>query len=237
VIVTCDSATMIEPELEESVIKMLKCGKTVELLGFTWPVSNTLVTALTNLNLIEGSALEFGVYSGASITKIANHLTDRTVYGFDSFCGLPDAFADKLPKGHFDIHGLVPKVPNNVEICKGKFEDTLESFLKTHNGPASFVHLDADLYSSTMCAMKELIRAKWLVVGTVLVFDEMFNYSKDWKTDGEFKALCHLLRAFPGLNFECVFKAAEPSNPPQDTFDYQKEQVALIVTGVPLAIV
>jgi hypothetical protein len=224
---------MTELCTEESAIEMLKRGKTVPRLGRTWPVSNTLVTALTGLNLIEGPALEFGVYSGASITEIANQLSDRTVYGFDSFRGLPDAFADKLPKGHFDTRGLVPKVPNNVKICKGDFEDTLAHFFQTHQGPASFVHLDADLYSSTMCAMEHLIRAKWLVVGTVLVFDEMFNYSKNWRADGEFKALCHLLRAFPGLNFECVLKAADPSDPPRDTFDYQKEQVALIVTGVP----
>lgn len=38
---------------------------------------------------IEGLIMEFGVYSGRTINHMAN-LTNKTIYGFDSFEGLPE---------------------------------------------------------------------------------------------------------------------------------------------------
>ena len=41
-----------------------------------------------------GLVLEFGVASGSSITGIAGEMPHRTVYGFDSFEGLPEDWTD-----------------------------------------------------------------------------------------------------------------------------------------------
>ena len=46
--------------------------------------------ALSVANLSDGLYLEFGVRSGSTITHIARQIPDNTVYGFDSFEGLPE---------------------------------------------------------------------------------------------------------------------------------------------------
>ena len=65
---------------------------------------------LKNNNLI----YEFDVFSGNTINHIAS-LTNHTVYGFDSFEGLPERWRDGFGKGCFYRTGL-PKVLSNVLI-------------------------------------------------------------------------------------------------------------------------
>lgn len=127
----------------------------------------------------EGLILEFGVKHGNSINRIAA-LTERAVHGFDSFEGLPDDGLlpkDKSAKWHVgkgNIGGKLPQVAPNVVLHKGWFEDTLPAFLQDHNEPVAFIHIDADIYSSTMTALENT--AERLRPGTVIVFDEYFNY-------------------------------------------------------------
>jgi Methyltransferase domain len=119
----------------------------------------------------EGLVLEFGVASGTTINLLAE-LTAGPVYGFDSFAGLPEDWRPGFPRGMF-AHDL-PAVRPNVELVKGLFEDTLPRFLSEHSGPAAFLHVDCDLYSSTRTV---LLRCEPRIVpGTVIVFDEYFNY-------------------------------------------------------------
>lgn len=125
---------------------------------------------------------EFGVHSGRTINHIAS-LTDKTIYGFDSFEGLPQKWRTGLDKGHFALHKL-PKVRNNVVLVKGWFDKTLPGFLEENSGPAGFLHVDCDLYSSTVTIFDEL--KDRIHPGCIIVFDEYFNYP-GWET-GEFKA-------------------------------------------------
>jgi len=92
--------------------------------------------------------LEFGVASGKSINYFSK-FTNDTVYGFDSFEGLPEDWRGGFNKGAFNRNGIPPKVNSNVELIKGWFNETLEPFIKTKNKKISFIHMDADLYSST----------------------------------------------------------------------------------------
>ena len=69
-------------------------------------------------------------------------------------------------------------------MIKGLFDDTLPSFAKTHTQPVSFLHVDCDLYSSTKAIFD--ILGDQIVEGTVIVFDEYFNYP-GWQHH-EFKA-------------------------------------------------
>ena len=54
-----------------------------------------------------------------------------------------------LIKGAFNRNGSLPQVNSNVELIKGWFNETLLDFIQKHNKKVSFIHMDADLYSST----------------------------------------------------------------------------------------
>ncbi len=135
----------------------------------------TVATALKEVTL-EGMVAEFGVYKGTSLTQIARYFSDRTVHGFDSFVGLPDAWGGTSKgAGAFDIGAKPPELPvSNVEFHVGWFDDTVPVFAKEHSGPLAFAHLDADLYSSTKTVFDEI--GDWFVAGTIVVFDEYFGY-------------------------------------------------------------
>lgn len=135
---------------------------------------------------IEGLVLEFGVFSGNSINYIADCKQNCTVHGFDSFEGLPEFWRDGFGKGHFST-GL-PEVRSNVDLHKGWFDQSIPKFLEFIDNsadlPISYLHIDCDLYSSTKTIFEHL--GFMMVSGTVIVFDEYFNYH-GWE-DGEFKA-------------------------------------------------
>ncbi|MDX1508578.1 MAG: class I SAM-dependent methyltransferase, partial [Woeseiaceae bacterium] len=94
----------------------------------------------------DGLYLEFGVGRGKSMRWIAAQV-DGTVYGFDSFEGIPE-YWNGNPVGAFAQKSL-PKVPDNVEFVVGLFGDSLPGFLEQHRDPIAFLHIDCDLYSST----------------------------------------------------------------------------------------
>jgi hypothetical protein len=131
----------------------------------------------------EGLWLEFGVCSGRTINLISK-CTDNTVYGFDSFYGLPEDWGNHQEKGTYTRDGNLPTVNHNVELVVGLFEDTLDSFLKKYKGPIAYLHLDADLYSSTKFVLDKVCDR--IVEGTVISFDEIYNYSE--YADHEIKA-------------------------------------------------
>ena len=141
-----------------------------------------------------GLYLEFGVYQGTTINLIASTTNDK-VHGFDSFEGLPEDWRADFGKGAFKVPAL-PSVRSNVMLHKGWFSDTLPGFLEKYSGPVSFLHVDCDLYSSTKTVFSAL--AERLIPGTVIVFDEYFNYP-GWQ-EGEYKAFMEFVTT--GRRFE-----------------------------------
>lgn len=119
-----------------------------------------------------GMACEFGVFSGGTLKAIAAALPGRDVYGFDSFQGLPEDWRANIPAGAFRA-AEVPEI-DGATIVEGWFDETLPGFLARHPGPVAFLHLDADLYSSTKTVL-DLIGDR-LEPGSIVVFDEYFNY-------------------------------------------------------------
>jgi predicted O-methyltransferase YrrM len=162
---------------------------------------------------VEGLALEFGVFSGRSINRMAQG-RQGTVYGFDSFEGLPEEWRDGYDKGAFARQDL-PEVLPNVELVVGWFDRTLPKFLDEHPGPVSIVHIDCDLYSSTQTVLTQL--RERLVPGTIILFDEYFNYP-GWEMH-EFKAFKEFVES-TGLQYEYI--GLHPKH----------QQVAVRVTGV-----
>lgn len=119
----------------------------------------------------DGLILEFGVFSGRTLNLLAG-LTPRTVYGFDSFEGLPEDWRPGFGKGRFAAN--LPEIVKNAELVVGWFDQTLPGFLAAHPGPIALLHVDCDLYSSTRTIFT-LCRER-IIPGTVIVFDEYFNY-------------------------------------------------------------
>ena len=160
----------------------------------------TLTAALNEVTL-DGTLAEFGVYKGTSLTQIAKFFPDRTVHGFDSFVGLPDAWGGTSKgAGAFDIGGKPPELSvSNVEFHVGWFDDTIPAFAQHYSGPLAFVHLDADIYSSTKTVFDNL--GDWFVADTIVVFDEYFGYH-GWQRH-EHKAFQEFLSRTE-LSFEAI---------------------------------
>ena len=136
--------------------------------------------------------LEFGVWKGDTIRYISG-FTDQKIYGFDSFEGLPEFWRTGFEAGAFSEQGKLPSVPENVGLVKGWFEDTLPMFLEEQNKKRiSFVHLDADLYSSTKFVLSSI--ASRLSTDAIIVFDELINYDGFDDDNGELRAWDEFIR-------------------------------------------
>lgn len=157
---------------------------------------DTLRHALGQIE-IPGMALEFGVASGTTLRIITEAFTERegTVAGFDVFSGLPETWRTGFPVGEF-AQESIPEVPG-AQLVPGLFEDTLPSFLNDKSGPVAFLHLDADLYSSTKTVLDLL--GDRLVPGSIVVFDEFFNYP-GWQQH-EYRAWTEFVTR-TGISFE-----------------------------------
>jgi hypothetical protein len=150
----------------------------------------------------EGLYLEFGVYSGSTLSIIVANAPAGAVHGFDSFEGLPEAWRPGFGEGAFATEKL-PDVPG-ADLVVGWFDDTLPGFLEKHTEPVAFLHLDADLYSSTRTVLTAL--APRLQEGTVILFDEYFNFP-GWE-EHEHRAWTEFV-AERGLRFEYLAYTAE----------------------------
>jgi hypothetical protein len=152
----------------------------------------------------EGLVMEFGVAKGASLRNLAGQ-TPRQVHGFDSFGGLPgDWSGTKEAAGAFTTKGKLPKVPANATLHPGWFNETLPSFLAANPGPAAFVHVDCDIYVSTVTIFDAL--RERIVPGTVILFDEYFNYP-GWRAH-EYKAFQEFI-ASSGFGYQYIGLSAE----------------------------
>src|SRR5579864_8381296 len=162
--------------------------QTVEFVEICMPTVNrypdrfALYEATIKLVHEPGLCCEFGVFRGESINFIAERFPHSIVYGFDSFEGLPEDWRPNMKAGHFKLDKL-PAVRSNVRLIRGWFDQTVPVFLEQHVQPAAFLHIDSDLYSSAKTVLD--LFAPRICAGTVIVFDEFFNYS-GWE-QGEFK--------------------------------------------------
>jgi len=118
-----------------------------------------------------GLFCEFGVATGRTLNHFAKLFPERIIYGFDGFEGLPEDWG-RMKAGHFAQK--LPKVRDNCELIVGWFDNTLPKWLPKHKEPIALLHMDADLYSSTVTVL-ECLRNQ-IVPNTIIVFDEYMNY-------------------------------------------------------------
>ncbi len=187
------------------------------------------------------------------VKKKSQDLQPTLFHGFDSFEGLPEDWingqmtAENQPvhkKGAFDTGGAKPNVDglamnlgehghNNqssvadrIMFHKGWFHETLPPFFDSNSAPVAFVHADADLYGSTLTFLTELSERKLLRKGTVIIFDEFWNYPH-WQ-EGEFKAWTEIADIY-SLQFE-YFGYHAPHNAAKTFKQYGYQSVGLVIT-------
>jgi len=139
--------------------------------------SEILLNTLKSLKF--GDIFEFGVFTGRSLKFIADNTTNKKIYAFDSFKGLPEAWpgarSAKYTKGYFNVGGKLPNINNtNIHYIKGFFEDSLPLFVKNYNNAVSFIHIDCDIYSSTKTILSYM--KPYIKKNTMILFDELIGY-------------------------------------------------------------
>ncbi len=154
---------------------------------------------------------EFGVWRGESFQYLINNF--KKGYGFDTFQGLPEDWHNEK-QGKYSAEGTIPEIDEGTFIA-GKFEDTLPTFFAESRPVASIINFDADLYSSTLCALS--YSKSVIDKDTILIFDE-FIIHQNWEQD-EYKALNEFC-SNNNLSYEVL------------AVSYNSKQVAVKLIGV-----
>lgn len=176
---------------------------TEETLMFTYNMSKQLIQ-----QGIKGCFVECGVAAGSQIGAMQQALIDskeeRTIYGFDSFEGIPYATKEDTEQpgiGKVDYSKLgvlsttgisshsmedvlanfkLWQLPtNNLKLIKGWFQDTIKPESESIEEIA-MLRLDGDLYESTKIPLQYLYEK--VSKGGIIIID-------DWNLDGCKKAV------------------------------------------------
>ena len=141
-----------------------------------------------------GHWCEFGVREGRSLGWLVDQYPQQIIHAFDSWQGLPEEWNHGTGKVA-DMSCEPPEVPEHIKLHKGWFKDTLPNWKKQYKGPIAFLHMDADIYSSTKEVLMSLNDR--IVSGTVITFDEFCNFRLSGKMskwqEHEFRALVEWL--------------------------------------------
>ena len=146
---------------------------------------------------IDGHWCEFGVREGRSLHWIIEEYPKQVVHAFDSWEGLPEDWDHGTGKVA-DMSCDPPNVPDHIQLHKGWFKDTVPRWKAENKGPVAFLHMDADIYSSTKEVLS-MLNAQ-IVPGTVITFDEICNFRLSGKMskwqDHEFLALTEWIQEY-----------------------------------------
>jgi hypothetical protein len=171
-----------------------------------------------------GSILEFGVGKGDSLKKICDYLYNnnmyyygRTIMGFDSFEGLPDE-AEGIPVNPKYVKGAYKYDLSTTDIynkcnCKPELRlvkcmfDKIPDYWAKYVNQTSLIHIDCDLYNSTLSALTWCFQNKVIVPGTLVAFDE---YRSTLVTDGDLggeeKAWHEIVTKY-NIKFEYIYQS------------------------------
>jgi len=121
--------------------------------------------------------LEFGVFEGASIGQwcALNQNASSRFFGFDSFEGLPEDWHSGMRRGAFSTGGKLPELADpRVSFVAGWFQKSLRGFMASYRPQSQLVlHIDCDLYSSTLYCLTTLDPV--IAPGTLVVLDDFFD--------------------------------------------------------------
>nr|WP_321450268.1 TylF/MycF/NovP-related O-methyltransferase [uncultured Carboxylicivirga sp.] len=144
---------------------------------------------------IEGNLAELGVYKGETAKLIHHMMPERKLFLFDSFCGLPkqvireDCDGTVRPQTvKFDNttpEEVIKFIDGNsqVEIKEGIFPETTKGL---ESEIFAFVHIDADLYQSTIDALT-FFYPRLSPQGCIIIHDYNHNWEGVKKAVDEFE--------------------------------------------------
>lgn len=221
-------------------------------VNHAWTLKNRFPTAqFLEFGVHEGKDIyRIAAFIDEKERSVKNRQTKKTVVnGFDSFEGLPENWENGqtneegktlFEAGKFNVNGKAPDILSlksslklakhvdinlapNVQFHRGWFEDTVEPFLDDNSYPIAFIHADADLYRSTLTFLDEVCKRKLLCKGSVICFDEFWNY-ENWQ-QGEYKAWHEVVEKY-NLNFEYLCYHA-PSEGKGNWYGYQSVSIVI----------
>jgi O-methyltransferase len=123
---------------------------------------------------LDGAMAELGVYQGSSARIICEAKADCPLYLFDTFAGLPEPSEDEtrmLRQGQYAaslsaVRSLLHTY-NNVHFHPGVFPQSANEIDSVR---FTLVHLDADLYASTLAGL-EFFYPRMVPGGIIIVHD------------------------------------------------------------------
>lgn len=146
---------------------------------------------------LDGLFIELGTGKARTTNFLAALNPKKTIYTFDSYLGHPAEW-DKgnvvMSKDYFawPKDEKLPALFHNVQLIQGWFVDTLPSFVRSQTDSIAFLHVDCEIYESTAQAL-DILGPK-MADGTVILFDEFYNYP-NYKAH-EYKAFYEFLEKY-----------------------------------------
>jgi len=159
---------------------------------------------------VDGTYVELGTGLARTTNFIAALNPHKTIYTFDSYLGHPAEWdkGDKVfPKDFFawPAGKDLPRFLLNVQLMKGWFVDTLPNFLLLEDHPIAFLHIDCEIYESSAQGL-DILGPK-IVDGTIILFDEFYNYPNF--RNHEYKAFQEFLKRY---SFRAEYLAYNPEH-------------------------
>ena len=183
--------TLKQKKIDKELVKLERKFKDRNRFYSIW-----FVLERTKNKNIPGHLAEVGVFKGETAKLIHLNIPDRKLYLFDSFTGLPkqvireDCDGNVRPQtvnfGHTSIEEVKNYIGNNnnIEIREGIFPETAKGMSED---TFAFVHLDADLYQSTIDGLN-FFYPRLSPGGSILIHDYNHNWEGVRKAVDEFEA-------------------------------------------------
>jgi hypothetical protein len=142
-------------DLARQILNLVKEIKKEERMLLNDLEAYQIYMLVKKIEKIDGDVAEVGVYNGGSAKIICEVVNGKNVHLFDTFEGLPDTCEmdnqRQFHKGDFSaqfesVKDYLKKYPN-IYLYKGIFPLTSDPI---KNKKFSFVHLDVDIYESTL---------------------------------------------------------------------------------------
>ncbi|MDA9608773.1 TylF/MycF family methyltransferase [SAR86 cluster bacterium] len=165
--------------------------------------------------IIPAVFFEFGCHSGRTFSSAINSsnflgVDDCQFFAFDSFQGLPETNSQDgyFEEGTFhtdkeEFKKIVKKNTgcelNESQLIQGFYSDTLTEDLRKSLPKVGIIHIDVDLYSSTIEVL-DFIKPL-LVKGSLIIFDDWYCFPGG-SLAGERKAFTEFCDANPAFEYE-----------------------------------
>jgi hypothetical protein len=170
---------------------------------------------------LQGDMAEVGVFRGGSAKLISMFKGNARLHLFDTFGGMPatDGKIDWHTPGDFaattleEVQAYLKDYPG-IEYHKGLFPDSVDT--ATASGIFSFVHLDADIYQSTLDGL-DFFYPRLTDGGVLIAHDYSSRTCPGVKA--AFDAFCRTknVKAFPVWDTQCLIV----KGPVEDVFTAQ----------------